>query len=189
MIYCDSDHCLSLSSSSSLFLLYNVIGMVVVIVIIMVMFVIVTVTIILIAIIIVVVILLSMSSLDHFTGALERLGPGSTTSMLGVMAVEDICSGNWMSQLGSDMSLAWLQAPKNWWLMEYQPVIRSRTLWIFCMYIHVYTSTWTGQENFGGFQWYRLQVDLNSTFGKQTWLDGFSSSRLGFPILWSPGYN
>lgn len=49
-----------------------------------------------------------LEKMDHWS-ALERLGPGSTTSMLGVMAVEDICSGNWMSQLGSDMSLAWLQ--------------------------------------------------------------------------------
>lgn len=49
-----------------------------------------------------------LEKMDHWS-ALGRLGPGSTTSMLGVMAVEDICSGNWMAQLGSDMSLAWLQ--------------------------------------------------------------------------------
>ena len=49
-------------------------------------------------------------------GALECFANPDLSSMHGVVAVEDICSGNWMSQLSADISMAWLQA--NGSLME-----------------------------------------------------------------------
>jgi len=41
--------------------------------------------------------------------ALECFANPDLSSMHGVVAVEDICSGNWMSQLSADISMAWLQ--------------------------------------------------------------------------------